>query len=72
MAMQQEERRLSIPLGDGVFVDVLVQTKLSGPVVPKPRPRRIADLVLRAGDPASGEPMALELNVQIDLDQRLE
>ncbi|WP_028916674.1 hypothetical protein [Pseudoxanthomonas sp. J35] len=48
------ERRISIDLGDGVYVDVDVNDfALSGPVVPKPKPKTIAELVVDVSDPST-------------------
>ena len=59
-------RRISIDLGDGVYVDVDVDDfALSGPVVPKPRPKLVANLVLDVGDPVTEAAPAVRIGIKV-------
>jgi len=55
-----------IPLGDGDYIDVDIRL-LAGTVVPKPRPKQLADLVISVGDPADlgAEPARLSIRLSI-------
>jgi|GEM_PF-830538 len=62
-------QKFSVEIDRGVFVDVSVQLKATGVSVPKPRPspRRIGELKLDIGDPASGEAAPVQAVFTIDL-----
>lgn len=64
MALHQPERRISIDLGEGVFIDVDVRPVLSGPSVPKPRPKLLARLVV--GVDEYDAVMNLEIDVAVN------
>ena len=42
MATRVQKKRVSIELGDGVFIDVDIKPVLSGTSVPKPPPKKVA------------------------------
>ena len=45
MATRVQKKRVSIELGDGVYIDVDVKPVLSGTSVPKPPPKKVARVV---------------------------
>jgi hypothetical protein len=70
MTMQQEEPRVSIDLGDGVYIDIDIQPMMSGPVVPKPRPKLVAELILDVGDPVSGDASPVKVGLKVAIAHR--
>ena len=53
MATRVQKKRVSIELGDGVFIDVDIKPVLSGTSVPKPPPKASRWFCLRPGQPQS-------------------
>ncbi|WP_024870284.1 hypothetical protein [Pseudoxanthomonas suwonensis] len=64
------EQRISIALGEGVYLDVDVDINgfaLSGPVVPKPKPKTTARLIVDINDACDecATPMPVEIKVAV-------
>ena len=64
-----EKKRVSIDLGQGVFIDVDVQPVLSGPKVPSPPPKMIARLGVGVDD-CSGTASPVELEILVSIAHR--
>lgn len=64
-----ERKRVSIDLGEGVFIDVDVQPVLSGPVVPRPPPKMVARLKVDVGD-CSGRSSPVDLEILVAVNHR--
>jgi hypothetical protein len=64
-----EDKRVSIDLGDGIFIDVDIRPVLSGPVVPKPPPKMVARLAVGVDD-CSGKSPSVELEILVAVNHR--
>lgn len=59
-------RKIRLDVGNGITLEASIQLKISGAIVPRPRPpRRVADLVVVLGETADGSPV--EANVRFEL-----
>ncbi|GAB3509978.1 hypothetical protein MNQ95_08480 [Pseudoxanthomonas daejeonensis] len=70
MATRVQKKRLSIELGDGIVIDVDIKPVLSGTVVPKPPPRKVARVVVNMDDHGDWKSMALGLEIEVSVAHR--
>ena len=66
MATRVQKKRVSIELGDGVFIDVDIKPVLSGTSVPKPPPK----VVVNVGDLGDWKSMQLGLDIEVSVAHR--
>lgn len=64
-----EEKRVSIDLGEGVYIDVDVRPVFSGPIVPKLPPKMVARLAVGLDD-CSGKSSPAELEILVAVSHR--
>ena len=70
MATRVQKKRVSIELGDGVYIDVDVKPVLSGTSVPKPPPKKVARVVVNVGDHGDWKSMQLGLDIEVSVAHR--
>ena len=70
MATRVQKKRVSIELGDGIFIDVDIKPVLSGTAVPKPPPKKVARVVVNMSEHGDWKSMELGLEIEVAIAHR--